>query len=351
MELKRLYHEKPLAEYRARKEAAVQSLASSVPEDVARQVVSRTFPKIAPEAVRGVVVRRADKGVQTLTKRFVDTGLLEGWLSMGQGRIVIQNLEGEDLIYEIVRTPGLYCCHCHEPQGSWREARKHVAAAHAGSASPDPQNPSGYRQENGYVCVRQGDTIENRTPEEKLERLMATRNAVFQRLGERYKPRLGSFEADLPFNIALGRAVELYNRVDVNDPANSALVVVAIVTTAGDATLRDLDTLAAVLGDANTAEATNTNYARKVLTDADLSTFSPDDANDRTDIDIPDQTWTGVAAGDNWTDLLVCYDGDTGGGTDANIIPISIHDFPVTPDGSDITAQVAAAGFYRAAAA
>jgi len=154
--------------------------------------------------------------------------------------------------------------------------------------------------------------------------------------------------ADQVFNIALGRVAELYNRVDQNDPTNAALIIAAINTSALDATLKDLDDLAAVLGDANTAEVTNTNYARKVLTDADLTAFAPDDANDRVDLDIPDQTWTSVSAGDNWTDLLVCYDSDTGAGTDANIVPLTQHDFSVTPDGSDITAQIAAAGFYRA---
>lgn len=155
--------------------------------------------------------------------------------------------------------------------------------------------------------------------------------------------------ADQIFNIALGRVVEFYNRIDTNDPANSAFIVVVITTTATDATLKDLDTLALVLADANTAEVTNTNYGRKTLTDADLTAFAPDDANDRTDLDIPDQTWTGVAAGDNWTDFTMNYDSDTTGGTDANIVPCSQHDFVVTPDGSDITAQIAAAGFFRAA--
>lgn len=155
--------------------------------------------------------------------------------------------------------------------------------------------------------------------------------------------------ADQVFNIALGRVAELYNRVDTNDPANSALII-AVLATAGiesDAVLKDKDDLAAVVAGA-TAEVTNTNYARKVLTDADLVAFAPDDSNDRVDLDIPDQTWTGVAAGDGWNDLLVCYDSDTTGGTDANIVPCTMHDFELVPDGSDITAQVAAAGFYRA---
>ena len=154
--------------------------------------------------------------------------------------------------------------------------------------------------------------------------------------------------ADQVFNIALGRVAELYNRVDTNDPTNSAFIVVVIDTSATDATLKDLDTLSAVLGDANTAEVTNTNYARITYTDTDLVAFAPDDVNDRVDLDIPDLTWTSVAAGDNWTDVLICYDNDTGAGTDANIVVMTQHDFVVTPSGGDITGQIDAAGFFRA---
>lgn len=154
--------------------------------------------------------------------------------------------------------------------------------------------------------------------------------------------------ADFVFNVSKGRVAELYNRVDTNSPTNSALIVVAIVASTSDAVMEDYDTLSALLGDAGVAEATNTGYARKTLTDADLAAFAPDDTNNRVDLDIADQTWTGVAAGDNWTDLVICYDDDTGAGTDANLIPLTLHDFAVTPDGSDITAQIAAAGFFRA---
>jgi hypothetical protein len=151
------------------------------------------------------------------------------------------------------------------------------------------------------------------------------------------------------YNIALGRAVELYNRVDTNDPAASALVIV-ILATAGietDAVLKDKDDLAAVVA-GTTNEVTNTGYARKTLTDTDLTAFAPDDTNDRTDIDIPDQTWTSVEAGDGWSDFVVCYDNDTAAGTDANIIPLTQADFVVTPDGSNITGQISASGFFRA---
>lgn len=155
--------------------------------------------------------------------------------------------------------------------------------------------------------------------------------------------------ADFVYNIAKGRVAELYNRVDTNDPANSALIILILATSGveSDATLKDLDTVTALVA-GTTNEVTNSGYARKVLTDADIVAFAPDDTNDRVDLDIPDQTWTAVAAGDGWNDLVVAYDNDTTGGTDANIVPCTQHDFVVTPDGSDITAQIAAAGFYRA---
>jgi len=154
--------------------------------------------------------------------------------------------------------------------------------------------------------------------------------------------------ANQVFNIALGRVAEFYNRVDTNDPTNSALIVIAWNSSATDATIKDLDTVAAIEADANTAEVTNSGYARKTLTDADIVAFAPDDTNDRVDLDIPDQTWTAVAAGSAWTDLSINYDSDTTAGTDSNIVPCTWHDFSVTPDGSDISAQIASAGFYRA---
>lgn len=156
--------------------------------------------------------------------------------------------------------------------------------------------------------------------------------------------------ANFVFNIALGRIVEFYHRVDNNDPANSAFII-AILATSGiesDATLKDKDDFSALVSGA-TNEVTNSGYARKTLTDSDLTAWAPDDANDRVDLDIPDQTWTAVAAGDGWNDLVIGYDSDTSGGTDSGIVPCTQHDFVVVPDGSDIIAQVAAAGFFRAA--
>lgn len=156
--------------------------------------------------------------------------------------------------------------------------------------------------------------------------------------------------ADFVFNIGKGRVAELASRVKNNDPANSALVIVALKASGleADATLQDYADLASLLAAAND-EATNTGYARKVLTDADLGTIAPDNTNNRFDVDIPDQTWSEVqATGGGWGKLVVCYDSDTTGGTDANLVPLTAHDYAVTPDGSDLVAVINASGFYRA---
>lgn len=152
--------------------------------------------------------------------------------------------------------------------------------------------------------------------------------------------------ANVVFNIAKGRVAELYNRVKTNDPANSALIIIPLETSGleADATLIDkADVTALLVGTTNE----QTTMGRKTLTDADIVSMAPDNTNDRMDIDIPDITWT-AATGNAISKLVVAYDNDTTSGTDSNIVPLTMHDFAVTPDGSDIVAVIAATGFYRA---
>lgn len=152
------------------------------------------------------------------------------------------------------------------------------------------------------------------------------------------------------FNVAKGRVNELLRRIVANDPTNSALVVVLLKVAEADATLRDYDTLSALLAGSNT-EADFTNYARKVLTDADLANPTVDDTGDTQWSDMGDQTWTsaGGAANNSLVKLVICYDNDSTSGDDTNLIPLTHHDFVVTTDGSNLVAQVAATGFYSAA--
>lgn len=154
------------------------------------------------------------------------------------------------------------------------------------------------------------------------------------------------------FNISLGRINEYPERVNNNDPSPSALVVVLCTGTETDGNLKDADTLTAVIA-LSVDEATATNYARKVLTDADIGAITTDDTGDRQYFDMADLTWSslGGASNDTLTRLLVCYDADTGAGTDSNIVPIAYYQFDVTTNGGDIVASINASGLFSATGA
>ena len=152
--------------------------------------------------------------------------------------------------------------------------------------------------------------------------------------------------ADLVFNIVKGRVAELYNRVDAGDPSTARLFVIPISAgAASDAALRDCADFAAIIT-AGATELTTGGWNRKTLAAADIAAFAADNTNDRVDLDIADQTWTAVS-GSASTDLVICYAAVTSP-TNNQLVPLTLHDFAVTPNGGDITAQIAAAGFFRA---
>lgn len=131
-----------------------------------------------------------------------------------------------------------------------------------------------------------------------------------------------------------------------NDPSTSALILVPCSASDTEANAQDADDLTAALATAIN-EQTGGGWVRKTLTDTELAAFpAPDDTNNRYDISVPQVTWTGPAAASNTTGLLVCYDANTGAGTDADIIPISHHDFVVTADGNDVVLNSGV--FFRA---
>lgn len=146
--------------------------------------------------------------------------------------------------------------------------------------------------------------------------------------------------ADLVMNIAKGKAAYYAGLPAASD----ALIVVPLETTGleADATLKDYDTLSALLAGTSNEQTT---MGRKTVSAS--VTVTVNDTTDLVDVDMPDQVWT-AATGNAISALLICYDPDTGAGTDADIIPLVKLDCVMTPDGSDFTAQFAAAGFYRA---
>jgi hypothetical protein len=130
--------------------------------------------------------------------------------------------------------------------------------------------------------------------------------------------------ASVQFNISKGREVELYERVNTNDPTNSALILMVLESgsASGLSGLPDFDTFAAILAGGYT-EVGNANYARKTLTDADLAAWAPDDTNNWIRLVLPLQSWANIGSGDTWDLGVVGYDPDTTGGTDSAIVPIT----------------------------
>lgn len=141
-------------------------------------------------------------------------------------------------------------------------------------------------------------------------------------------------------NVAKGRFVELYNRVKLGDPSAARLYIIPIAAGAvSDATLLDCDDFAAMVT-AGVTERTANGWNRKTLTNTDLNTFTPDDTNDRTAIDVADQSWTPTNAGDTVSDLVTCY-ASVASPTNAQLTPICVSDFIITPSGATETANIA----------
>jgi hypothetical protein len=151
--------------------------------------------------------------------------------------------------------------------------------------------------------------------------------------------------ANIVFNVAKGRVVEYYNRVESNDPSTSALILIPIETSGleTDAALIDSLTVAEVLDGATNEQTT---MGRKTLTDTELAALpAPDTTNDRYEISLPQVTWAG-ATGNAISKILVAYDANTGAGADTDLIPLTMFDFAMTPNGADI--QINSGVFFRA---
>lgn len=84
------------------------------------------------------------------------------------------------------------------------------------------------------------------------------------------------------------------------------------------------------MAEAGNTELSDGSYARKTGIEGTVLT---DDANDRQDISIPDQTFVGL----DGSVLVKALIGFSVGAGDANVILITGHDISVDPDGSNLT--------------
>lgn len=142
--------------------------------------------------------------------------------------------------------------------------------------------------------------------------------------------------ADLVSNIAKGRFVHYGATAQAGTGGAKLRAVVLEASGVGtDDQLQDAATLTAVL-----AVATEqTTMGRKELASVAAAVSN---ATNTANIDAADVTWTS-AAGDPTAKLVIVFD-PTGASADSALIPLAVLDFAVTPDGTDITAQINADG-------
>lgn len=144
------------------------------------------------------------------------------------------------------------------------------------------------------------------------------------------------------FNIAKGKFAYYATLPGAAD----ALVAVLLSAAEADDTLNNYDDLGALIAAAGNTEAAFSGYARATLANVVVTL---DDTGNNVKVDCDDPGWSPTSA-ESLVKLLICYDGDTAAGTDANIIPLVYDDFVVTtPTSGTVTYNVAAGGFASAA--
>lgn len=101
------------------------------------------------------VVHTGTKPKQNFSTGLVQRGIREGWLTMSKDKLVLHT-KPEELVYDVVKGPGRYCCHCGEKlddDAIGELAQTHVLMNHEGVESPDKGNPSGYVMRSSYKGI------------------------------------------------------------------------------------------------------------------------------------------------------------------------------------------------------
>lgn len=134
------------------------------------------------------------------------------------------------------------------------------------------------------------------------------------------------------------------------DTAGAAIVVILCKSSGleADSSMADYDHVAALLA-GTTDQADFTNYARKTISGSGNITITVDDTNNKTLLDLPDQTWTAAGNPTNNTlgAVLLAYDSNTASGTDTDLIPLLKLDFNATTDGNDLILRFNTEGAAR----
>lgn len=92
-----------------------------------------------------------------VSPELVAKGTKDGWLSMTSGELILHDSKTKtDIRFDILQTPGCYCCYCGLECDNGGEAKSHIDSKHKGLSSPDQNNPAGYKIIHHFACVRKG---------------------------------------------------------------------------------------------------------------------------------------------------------------------------------------------------
>ncbi len=139
--------------------------------------------------------------------------------------------------------------------------------------------------------------------------------------------------ADFTFNALKGKTFYYASQ----DGVASATHIAVLLKTSGleaDDTLNNATSLSGLVSGA-TDEATDGSYSRKTISGI---AGTIDNTNNWVTLDSSDITWTALAGG-AISKLVINF--KPSAAADSAILPVTCHDFAVTPDGTDVTATVA----------
>lgn len=105
--------------------------------------------------VRGVTILHA-KTRWHISPSLLEQGVNQGWITDSGATLRVRG-DNRLLVYDVVRRPGYYCCHCEREVGDGTAGGEHVRGQHAGVPSPDANNLSGYRRDNFFTCILKED--------------------------------------------------------------------------------------------------------------------------------------------------------------------------------------------------
>lgn len=136
-----------------------------------------------------------------------------------------------------------------------------------------------------------------------------------------------------PFNIGLARFQELVD-------SGATFKMLLLKAAASEATLKPLDTVAAILANGSTTEADFTNYARKTLT----VSKNVDDTGHKVEFSFQEVTFT--AAGGTTDNNIIAAVIYAEGTNDSDSIPMCLNTVTFTTNGNDVKLNSPAGGFH-----